>query len=82
MFFGGVGTVGCRFAGINEGVGHYPPPLVHLKNYGTVTLWLVNMAVIDGICLHCVYMAMKTKMGLKACARKPAYTLALLVAHP
>ena len=31
--------------------------------------------MIDGICLHRVYMAIKTKTGLKAYARKPAFLL-------
>ena len=31
--------------------------------------------MIDGICLHRVYMTIKTKTGLKAYARKPAFLL-------
>ena len=38
--------------------------------------------MIDGICLHCVYMAMKTKTGLKASARKPAWILEILAPRP
>jgi hypothetical protein len=39
-------------------------------------------SMIDGICLHPVYMVNKTKTGLKAYARKPAWIVRVLVAHP
>jgi hypothetical protein len=40
-----------------------------LQNDSKAILSLDDNSIVDRIFLHCVYMTMKTKMGLKACVR-------------
>ena len=64
-----------------KGNNHYPKN-VRLHDCMKTIVSLGGNSMIDGICLHRVYMTIKTKTGLKAYARKPAWVLDFLVAHP
>ena len=74
--------VGCRLGEIDKGWGiiHYRQNLPsHQDNYVTGP---GGNSMVDGICLHPVYMSINAKTGLKASARKPAWILEILAPRP